>query len=192
MHEEVPREAQSCTLLEMGTFPFLASVRFQPAQGFFAGFSLLPRVVYQWSILAYLRDSLSAVIVHRLENGPSTQSPISTHAPPPSPHHQHATTPPLFKETNDGIASHTLPVLCGPHLHGKRKGGIAGHEVPWRPRCATFARLRSLRSLHWQCCGVAALSVGSVYSVAPLSWQGSSAFSVVLKSSCLLFLVYSV
>ena len=38
------------------------------------------------------------------------------------------------KETNDGIASRTLPVLCGPHLHGKRKVGIAGHEVPWRPR----------------------------------------------------------
>ena len=29
------------------------------------------------------------------------------------------------------------------HSHfapARRKGGIAGHEVPWRPRCASFAR----------------------------------------------------
>ena len=26
----------------------------------------------------------------------------------------------------------------------KRKGGIAGHEVPWRPRCASFARFAEL------------------------------------------------
>ena len=26
----------------------------------------------------------------------------------------------------------------------RRKGGIAGHEVPWRPRCASFARFAEL------------------------------------------------
>ena len=78
-------------------FHFSTVCTFQPSQGFYAGFPLVPRVVYQWSIITYLRDSLSAVIVRRLENGPSTQSPISTHAPPPSPHHQHATTLPFFK-----------------------------------------------------------------------------------------------
>ena len=60
-------------------------------------FPLVPCIADPWSILAYLNDSLSAVIVRRLGNSPSTQSPVSAHAPPPSPHHQHATTLPFFK-----------------------------------------------------------------------------------------------
>ena len=30
------------------------------------------------------------------------------------------------------------------YMHGKRKVDIAGHEVPWRPRCAIFARFAEL------------------------------------------------
>ena len=36
------------------------------------------------------------------------------------------------------------------HFHfapTRRKGGIAGHEVPWRPRCASFVRWRSSRKI---------------------------------------------
>ena len=35
----------------------------------------------------------------------------------------------------------------------KRKVVIAGHKVPWRPRCAIFARLRRWRKIFWQSCG---------------------------------------
>ena len=59
-------------------FHFSTACACQPAQGFYAGFPLVPRVVYQWSILAYLTDSLPAVIARSLEDGPPTQASAST------------------------------------------------------------------------------------------------------------------
>ena len=41
-----------------------------------------PPVVDQGSILADLNDGLSTVIVRNLKDSPSTQSPVSAHAPP--------------------------------------------------------------------------------------------------------------
>ena len=58
--------------------------------------------------------------------------------------------PPLSRGAGAAVAGATpiLPLQ-------KRKSIIAGHEVPWRPRCASFARFAELaknsEAPFWQC-----------------------------------------
>ena len=57
-----------------------------------------PPVVGQGSILADLNDSLLAVIVRNLKDNPSTQSPVSAHAPP-------------YTRRQSGLEGKSMPVV---------------------------------------------------------------------------------